>query len=304
MTGINEQTDKVSPPSQTRRACPPTLLSADGRRGRIYFAIAAGILLVAAVAWNIALIGKYFAKKPVPPPENAEFDNHRLINFPEKIGPYVLAGDGELAEDNELDGEPDGIVIQRDDSLDTLGTLRHDMNWYYMAIYRDTRVKAERPGRFIRIDITYYTGLLEAVPHVGERCIVAGGGTINYSQCKPVEVNLLPLSSRWEQWQNVKMYRTTYEMNRETGPAARASQYHIFSMNGEPFYDWITVRWEMGALSLKYCYFAKIQVAVARKSEPDVEKSDAICGEFIRYMLPEVLQFLASPDDVKKLEEK
>jgi hypothetical protein len=290
VTGINDQTEKVSPPSQTRQ-------------GRIHFALAAGILLVAAVVWNIVLIGKYFAKKPVPPPANAKFDNHRLVNFPEKIGPYILAADGELSRDNETDGEPDGLRVMREDDLDTLGTLRHDMNWYYMSCYRDTGAKAGSSGQYIQLDITYYTGLLEAVPHVGERCIVAGGGTIDYSQCKPVPVNLLPLSSKWDKWQNVKVYRTTYEIRQKDGTVTRASQYHIFSMNGEPNYDWIRVRWDMGALSLKYCYFAKIQVTT-RASEPDVEKSDAICGEFMRYVLPEVLQFLASPDDVKKLEEK
>ncbi len=290
MTEPSNHTDKVSS-------------SADDRRGRIHFALAAGMLLLAAVAWNIVLIGKYFAKKPVPPPANAEFDNHFLTNFPEKIGPYVLAGDGELSRNRELDGEPDGLLVQRDDDLDTLGIMRHDMNWYYMAIYRDTRAEARSVGRFIRLDITYYTGLLEAVPHVGERCIVAGGGTIVYNQCKPVPVNLLPLLPKWNQWQDVKVYRTTYEIRRKDGTVTRASQYHIFSMNGEPAHDWIKVRWDMGALSLKYCYFAKIQVAT-QAPEPDVEKSDAICGEFIRYVLPEVLQFLAAPDDVKRLEKK
>ncbi|MCK4625090.1 MAG: hypothetical protein KAV00_07265 [Phycisphaerae bacterium] len=288
MTGVNDQTDKVSPPSQTRQ-------------GRIHFALAAGMLLVAAVVWNIVLVGKYFAKKPVPPPANAQFDNHRLVNFPDKIGPYVLLGDGELSK--ERDGEPDGLFIMRDDDLETLGTMRHDMNWYYMALYRDTRAGPGGAGRFIRLDITYYTGLLEAVPHVGERCIVAGGGTIDYSQCKPVPVNLLPLSSKWDQWQNIKMYRTTYEIRQKDGVVTRASQYHIFSMNGEPIYDWMKVRWKMGALSLKYCYFAKIQIAT-QAPEPDVKKSDDICGEFIRHILPEVLQFLASPDDVKKLEDR
>ena len=234
----------------------------------------------------------------MPPPPHAEFEEHRLTNFPDRIGPYVLAGDGELSE--KTDGRPDGLLIEREENLETLGTLRDDWNWYYMAVYRDTRAASDSSRRHIRLDITYYTGLLEAVPHVGERCIVAGGGTIIRGQSKPIPVRLPALPAAWKNWRDIKVYRTTYEVRNRDGAVTRASQYHIFSMNGEPTCRWEIVRWEMGALTLKYCYFAKIQIT-SRKPEPDVEKSDAICREFIEYVLPEVLRFLASADDVKKM---
>ncbi|MDY7009738.1 MAG: hypothetical protein SVV80_03185 [Planctomycetota bacterium] len=279
----------------------PTLQSADGRRGWIHFALAAGLLLIAAVAWNIVLMGKYFAKKPVPPPPHAQFDNHRLTNFPDRIGPYVLIGDGELS--GKPDGRPDGLLVPREEDLETLGMLRNDMNWYYMAVYRDTRAAPGGNGGRIRLDITYYTGLLEAVPHVGERCIVAGGGTIDYGQSRPIPVRLTLLPAAWEKWRNIEAYRTTYEIGSHDGASAQASQYHLFSMNGTPTCRWESVRWQMGALSLKYCYFAKIQIA-AQTPEPDVEKSDAVCREFLEFVLPEVLQFLPSADDVRKLGEE
>ncbi len=327
MTGRDNQADKISPAEQALRGFPtispsadsgrtrpPTPLSddsgrtrqptsplSDARRGWIHFALAAGLFLVAAVVWNIVMRGKYFAKKPVPPPPHAQFEEHRLTNFPDRIGPYVLAGDGELS--NKLDGQPDGLLIEREENLETLGTLKDDWNWYYMAVYRDTRAEPNSSGRYIRLDITYYTGLLEAVPHVGERCIVAGGGTIIRNDCKPIAVGLPTLSAAWEKWRDIKVYRTTYEVRRRADAVTRASQYHIFSMNGEPAYRWETVRWEMGALTLKYCYFAKIQITT-RVPEPDVEKSDAICREFLEYVLPEVLQFFPSTDDVKKMEEE
>lgn len=287
MTGRNSQADadKVSPPSQSRR-------------GWIHFALAAGLLLFVAVAWNIVMRGKYFAKKPVPPPARAEFEKHRLTNFPDSIGPYVLAGDGELSE--KLDGKPDGLLIEREENLETLGTLKNDWNWYYMAVYRDTRAEPDSSRQYIRLDITYYTGLLDAVPHVGERCIVAGGGTIIHSDCKPITVGLPTLSAAWKKWRDIKVFRTTYEVRRSNSAATRASQYHIFAMNGEPNCRWEIVRWDMGALTLKYCYFAKIQITT-RTPEPDVEKSDAFCREFLEYVLPEVLQFLPSADDVKKM---
>ncbi len=273
-----------------------------------HFVVAAGMLLLASVAWNTVLAGKYFAKKPVPPPPHAKFEEHRLTNFPARIGPYVLVGDGDPlgaglseSEGKKPDGLPDGITVLRAEDLDTLGTLKDDWNWYYMAVYRDTRVAPGGNGYRIRLDITYYTGLLEAVPHVGERCIVAGGGTIIYDQSKPIPVRFPVLPAAWKNWKDIEAYRTTYEVFNRDGTVARASQYHFFSMNGKPEWDWMKVRWDMGALSLKYCYFAKVQIA-AQMPEPDVEKSDAVCREFLEYVLPEVLQFFASADDVKKME--
>ncbi len=290
MMGRNNQADKVSPPEQSRRTS-----------GWIHFGLAAGLLLVAAVVWNIVLIGKYFAKKPVPPPPHAQFEEHRLTNFPKRIGQYVLAGDGELFE--KRDGLPDGLLIEREENLETLGTLKNDWNWYYMAVYRDTHAAPGSSGRYIRLDITYYTGLLEAVPHVGERCIVAGGGTIIHGQSKPIRVRLDALPAAWKKWRDIEVYRTTYEIRRRDSSVTRASQYHIFGVNGKPICDWMKVRWDIGSLSLKYCYFAKIQIAV-RAPESDVEKNDTICRKFIEQVLPEVLRFLASADDVKKMEDR
>ncbi len=270
--------------------------------GGTHFVVATGMLLVATVAWNIVLAGKYFAKKPVPPPPHAKFEEHRLTNFPARIGPYVLVGAGELSEgEKRQNGQPDGITVLREEDMDTLGMLKDDWNWYYMAVYRDTRAAPGSNGRYIRLDITYYTGLLEAVPHVGERCIVAGGGTVIYGQSKPIPVRFPVLPAAWKNWQDIEAYRTTYEVFNRDGTVARASQYHFFSMNGMPTCHWEKVRWEMGSWSLKYCYFAKVQVA-AQMPEPDVEKSDAVCREFLEYVLPEVLQFFASADDVKKME--
>ena len=110
------------------------------------------------------------------------------------------------------------------------------------------------------------------------------------------------MPAAWKKWQDIEVYRTTYEARSRDGVVARASQYHFFSMNGEPTCRWESVRWGMGSLSLKYCYFAKIQIA-AQAPEPDVEKSDVVCREFLEYVLPEVLEFFASTDDVKKLGE-
>jgi len=279
--------------------------SARGARsaaGWRHFAVAAGVLLVVGVGWNAVagIIGIYLAKDPVPPPERVQTDQHRLVSFPQRVGPYVVAADGELFLDRRTglpirDGQPDGISTFPDDVLETLGTARHELNWYYSGIFRDTR--PQRSGRYLRMDVTYYTGLLDAVPHVPTNCIVAGGGTILRDQSKPIVVSI-PAAP--EPWRRITVYRTAYQVSASAFQGVSA-QYHVFSMNGTPTHDRFAVRMKLGLPWVKYAYFAKIQVAPLRP-EASLEETDRVCLEFIRVVLPEVLKYLPSEADVRRLE--
>jgi len=273
-----------------------------GASGWRHFAVAAAVLLVVGVGWNAiaGIIGIYLAKYPVPPPEVVQTDQHRLVSFPRRIGPYVVAGDGELFVDRRTgvpirDGQPDGITIFPDDVLETLGTAKHEMNWYYSGIFRDTRLGES--GRYLRMDLTYYTGLLDAVPHVPTNCIVAGGGRILRDQSKPVAVSI-PAAP--EPWRRIAVYRTAYRVSASAFQGVSA-QYHLFSMNGTPTCDRFAVRMRLGLPWVKYAYFAKIQVAPLRP-EATLEQTDRVCLEFIRTVLPEVLKYLPSAADVRRLE--
>ncbi len=274
--------------------------------GRARYAVAAGFLLLATVGWNVALYGVDLAKRPVPIPEAAEIQDHRLYNFPGEFGTFVLAPEADRlsADDDKLDG----IHVQGDDLLETLGTLKHDWNWYYMATYRDMTVPEKLGRRYMTLSITYYTGLLEAVPHVAERCIVASGGRILHEQKAPVDVTLEGLPEAWaEQWTNIKIYRTPWEEVQNNGRTRNGVQDHIFFMNGEPEYRWTAVRWEMGKLTNKYCYFAKVQMAPSgygltdEKGKMIQSAYDALCAEFLRQAMPHIVRFLPSAADVRRL---
>lgn len=271
--------------------------------GRIplHFGLAACCLAAAAVGWNLLLSGKYLVKKPVPWPETVQVDEHRLLGFPESFGPYRLIADGEDARDPKtgrpkLDGRADGLLIPRKEVLETLGVAR-PYNWYYMAVYRDTRAPPPpgQPGRRFRLDATFYSGLLDNVPHIAERCIAAAGGTILPSSgVMPVEVPLA--TGVWSDWAHTQAWRTTYAI-KENGQVVQRAQYHIFSMNAQPTASWEKVRWDLGELTLRYCYFSKIAVAPL---QPEAD-SDAACREFYRYALPHVLKFLPNKADVEAL---
>ena len=269
---------------------------AAGSGGWVHFGVATGVMAAAVVGLNVLLHGKFLAKRAVPPPARVEVSEHRLTSFPSRLGPYELAPEGETEAPSDRDHERDGIMVPDEHLLETLGTYKHDLNWYYMAVYRGRARPLKGAKVYMHLDLTYYTGLLEAVPHVPERCLVAGGKTIVRGRSKPIRLRLPELPAPWNE---IDVYRTVYtdRQGRRFG-----AQYHVFSMNGLPAWEWETVRWEMGKLTRKYCYFAKIQLAPRGAAIGTLEASDAVCRDFLAHALPAILEFLPTAADVRKLE--
>ena len=244
-----------------------------------HFLIAAGILLVAALGWNAAshFLQLHLAKKPVPPPPGTVVVHYQLKNFPKTLGPYTLI--------------EESAVPLKEDVLETLGTAGNPNNWYYMAVYEDKLTKEQ-----MRLDVTYYTGLLDAVPHVGERCIVAGGGTIRSDLSG---TRTLSLTQGPQEWRQLPMYRTAYEITQGMN-TAQLFQYHVFSMNGEPTESWEKVRLELALPRVKYCFFAKVQTA-PMASNLTAQASDEMTRRFMDRAMPAVLRFLPTRRDIEDL---
>ncbi|MEM6458024.1 MAG: exosortase/archaeosortase family protein [Planctomycetota bacterium] len=127
--------------------------SAPGRRGPA--ALAFGAALTCGV-FGVAAAGKHsvLSWQQVVLHKEAVDLRHRLTRLPAEIGPYVLEREDVL---------PPEIV-------DELGTENYLSRWY-----RDTRVPEGEPGHLVRLHAAYYTGLSDTVPHVPDRCFVAGG---------------------------------------------------------------------------------------------------------------------------------
>lgn len=277
---------------------------AGARRGWVHFGVASTILLAAAICFHAAvrLLKIHLVKAAVPSPRSAKVDEHWLESFPARIGPYVLAPEVEMPK--PADGDSDGHRKATKDELKELGTSKHPFNWYYSAYYRDTRVGGsfeEGTGRYFLLDVTYYTGLVDPVPHVPEICLFAGGFTPLAGESGSLRVDLPDLPGPWESWRNIEVRRAAY-VRRRGGVEIRSSQYYVFSMNGQATNSRNAVRWKLTLPWKHYCYFAKVQAATLRP-EKTAEASDRVCAEFLRHAIPEVLRFLPSAADVKRLEE-
>jgi hypothetical protein len=274
------------------------------RGGWAHFGVAAAILLAAAAGFHVAvrLLRIHLVKAAVPLPEAARLEGHWLANFPRALGPDVQGADGRPVPRYVLPA--DGHRKLTEDQLKELGTTKHRLNWYYSAYYRDNQTSGTRAGteRYFILDVTYYTGLVDPVPHVPEICLFAGGFAPLPGESGSLTLELPTLPEPWRKWRNIKVQRAAYALKDAFGTVAKSAQYYVFSMNGEATDSRSRVRWDLTWPTRNYCYFAKIQAAPGRP-EASAAASDEVSLEFLRHAIPAVLRFLPSADDVKRLED-
>jgi len=278
-------------------------------RANKHFLAASLILLTTAIGWGAAkaFLKVVFRKESVPWPAAVQVDeDHRLVSLATSFGLddryRRVEADGVLRK--QRDGIPDGETIHREDLLDALsiattfdrtryGSRRG--NWYVARTYRDAQ---DQGGyRYWQLDVTYYTGGLDKVPHVGERCIVAGGGTVLGNETTTVEFDTVGAPEGWRP--KMPCRRITYVVNGPYGPV-KYVQYYMFSLNGRPETDWKQVRLKLQNPFERYGYFAKIQFG-PRHPIRNVAKADQAAQAFILAALPEVLKTLPMPSDIERL---
>ncbi len=298
--------DKSDKPTETGRG--------SSRRswvwGERHFLLAAVILAAVWIGWDWAIAQLRWAtrKEAVPWTSAVQVNGKcRVFSFPQRLGPYVLVGDGEF--DKTTDGRADGDLILQDDVLEALkiNTVLDQRrlssrrsNWYLTRVYRDTRVTSPvDPFRYWRLEVYYYTGGLDKVPHVPDRCLVAGGATMIPTAAERLAVTLRGVSPPWDR---LTFNRVGYEMTDRLGlDVKRYVQYYVFSLNGRPEGSWEKVRLELTKPWVRYCYFAKVQLAPTGPIT-DLAQADRATVEFVNMFLPAVVALWPLPSDVGKLD--
>lgn len=281
------------------------------------FLVAAGILLVAAVGWPLAAKTLQFKlrKSPAPWPQHVQVDaGFRNISFPLTLGTGENEGrfvrveeDGVLERDRKTgqpirDGKPDGETVLESNILETLGMgtgmergliEKRCSNWYLQRTYRDRKSDATHPFGYWSLFITYYTGGLDTVPHIGEICAQAAGASIVWEQSGEIPFSMPNLPPPWNQ---LKIRRVVFRFGMR-----QYVQYYVFSLNGNPEYARSNVRLELMKPWRQYVYFAKIQIE-PRAEVPDLEQADREAMEFLRCALPAALKEMPTDADLKKLD--
>jgi hypothetical protein len=116
------------------------------------FLAALGVLGVSAIGFNRAISGLHLTKEPIQAPESRKLDS-----IPREYAHWKQVG-----RDEEMSAE----------AIEELGTANS-----ISRVYVETEPPEGRPPRQVQVHIAYYTGKIDTVPHVPERCMVGAGWT-------------------------------------------------------------------------------------------------------------------------------
>jgi hypothetical protein len=238
------------------------------------FVLATLLLLAAAIGLNtaVARLQVHFKKLPLPLA-------HDLSTIPAKFGNWV-----QVSRDQPLDAE-----LQQ-----TLGTDKYIFRDYIdLSVFTDPKVldlfadktlaeqqrqlavlQVQHPEGVINVDVTYYTGLVDTVAHIPDRCYIASGyEPTDYTE--PVwDLGFRKLGVRFINFED------------QTGPATSARNVaYFFHVNGHYESDPEMVRASLQNLLEKYGYYAKVELMTQMT---DQGRSALVMQDFLRQALPSI----------------
>jgi hypothetical protein len=266
------------------------------------FLVAVGVLLIAALTLNgaVQMMKLHFRKEPVAL-------RRPLDEIPQQLGPWL-----QVSKDEPLDKELQDVLgtekyIFRD-YIDTRQIGEVELATFKKEIITGdvvrhlARLRGDKPTSVLTAAVTYYTGLVDTVAHIPDRCYVADGfEPIDHSY--PV-LDVTPPAAAGSYStspsRDLKVCFINFEdqtPNREKLPVNVA---YFFQCNGTYESDPIDgVRLRLQDLSQRHGYYAKIELKTVMD---DTIKSKDTMADFLRYALPEIERCLPDWDAVKRSE--
>jgi hypothetical protein len=247
------------------------------------FLIALVVLLAAAVGLNAAvgMMKLHFKKAPVPLAKE-------LGAIPSRLGPWVQVSlDQALDKDTQDVLGTDKYVFR--DYVDTRLTREDIAEDFKDKSPQDRLQKLEEirrkfPQAVVRLSVTYYTGMVDTVSHVPDRCVTADGfepktyDTVRW----PLARDLPPEAKQDED--NIEVRHIHFEDQTGTSNVTRSISY-FFHANGEFMSSPLKVRQKLGELWVKKGYYAKIETMNTVEKPQDAAK---VMTDFLTYAMPQV----------------
>jgi hypothetical protein len=269
------------------------------RQAKAAFIVACLVLVASGFGFHRAVtqLNIFLAKEPVPLRQH-------FSNIPRTLSRRWQA----MVEDGRLDAA----------TRETLGTDQY-LNRRYRSLEEDSDLE-------IQLHIAYYTGLIDAVPHVPDRCLVAGG----FVPQQLASNQDLPIDRA--DWQSdpeavnhatgerypVKTFadtvtgravvvrmpvgdlqlRTTPFIHPEV-PDVRIYAGYLFVANGRTTSQPERIRMLAFDRTDKYAYYCKVQVLVAGAPSMQTSEFLQIAAEFLGDVLPEVMRCLPDWSEVE-----
>lgn len=245
------------------------------------FIIVGGILLISAISLNAAsqFMQLHFQKLPVPLARDFK-------TIPSHLGHWVqVSTDEPLEPDMEhVLGATNYVFRDYVDDRKVPGSR--------LAEFKDksfherqellARLQHEYPDAVVNVGLTYYTGMVDTVAHIPDRCYIADG-------YEPSSYKILSWSAFEGRPGRDPQHDDVRYINFEDQVAARNSEAcnvaYFFQANGGYTSDPIGVRIRLQDLRQRYGYYAKVELKTVMEN-PDA--SARIMNDFLTSALPEI----------------
>jgi hypothetical protein len=252
------------------------------------FVVAAVVLLAAAIGLNgaVAQFQLYFRKLPVPL-------RHDLTSLPARMGSWAQVSlDEPLAKDMQDVLATDLYIFRDYINLDVftdpavLSQFDNKTTAERKALL--VKLQAAHPEAVINMAITYYTGKVDTVAHVPDRCYVADGyEPSTYDELK-WDLGSGRLGKTADEDPRVPVRVINFEDQTGFEKAPRTVVY-FFHVNGHYESDSQVVRWRLQNLQQRYGYYAKIELMMVPR---DRAESARVIQSFLVGAMPEIERLL------------
>jgi hypothetical protein len=260
------------------------------------FVAAAIVLAVAAMSLNLVIssLQLRFRKEPlslsVPSLDDAK------QGIPARVGHWV-----QVSKDEPLDHGTIEVLGTKEfvfrDYVDSRLFAKADLDAFEGKTSKERAqlldaLQKVHPEGVVRLAVTYYTGLVDTVPHVPEKCYVADGFDTEGSTLVDATVGTMPDGSPRQVTYSYLHFQDRSGLDRVDRDVA-----YLFHVNGHYASNNIAVRNDLADLWKKYGYFAKVEVMTTartgvRSSADEVAaaqaKSKAAFNDLLTAVLPEV----------------
>jgi hypothetical protein len=151
------------------------------------------------------------------------------------------------------------------------------------------QIRRENPRAVVSLSVTYYTGMVDTVAHVPDRCVTADGyEPTSYETPRwPIGAQLPP-AAKVDGKDDIEVRFINFEDQTGTSNVPRNIAY-FFHSNGKFISSPLGVRQELANLFEKRGYYAKIE-CMTTIEEPNKESHESakVLTDFLSAALPEI----------------
>ncbi len=258
------------------------------------FLVAAGVLLISAISLNAAnyYLQLHFQKSPVE--MRAQFET-----IPSRLGHWVqVSKDERLGEDIEHVLAATHYLYRDYVNADVVPAAALDAFKDKSFLERKqlvARLQQLQPDAVINVGLTYYTGMVDTVAHVPDRCYIADGYEPT-SYETPVWSAFSGRPGRADERAGDVRY-INFEDQVATRQSASKNVAYVFHANGAYTSDPINVRVRLQDLRQRYAYYAKIELMTEMR---DKNAAAIVMNDFMTSALPEIERCLPDWQQVIK----